>query len=261
MEFADVIREFNILVDKIQYKEDKNAYKVLKKFKRIYGKDDIEKAYSSSDMIGTLFNLYFKIKGTNKGKVLEEILMNNGFNINSSIHNAIYHLLGNEADFAGIRIDPAKFVGVDYVKSNGVQHVLETKKGKIEVYNATQIFRNSKSRGIFQLQLPRLCYARTYDFIKMHPNDSKAVIMKMPNFFYDGHYHAYVERENDVIDIAANAYYDSLEEASKVLNGEVIGKYTFDEINDFCSQFDEESFEEKSKVYIMTAYNAVNKRK
>lgn len=259
MELAEIIREFNRLEEKVRRKEDKCAHRVIKKYKSEFGTEDIEKFYASTDFIGTLFNLYFKIKGTYRGKELEDILTRKNFNINSSIHNAIYHLLGNEDDYIGIRVKPTKFFGVDGVNNDGIRYVLNTTKGKIEVYNATKIFRYDKAKDIFELPLPRLCYARTYDFIKMYPNDSKAVIMKMPNFFYDGHYHAYIEREDDIIDIAANAYYGSKEEASKILCGDIVGKYTFDEIDEFCKQFDKDSYEERSKIYIMTALNAIRK--
>ena len=52
---------------------------------------------------------------------------------------------------------------------------------------------------------------------------------------------------------------DTKEEASKILCGKVVGKYTFDEIDEFCKQFDKDSYEERSKIYIMTAANAIKK--
>ena len=54
------------------------------------------------------------------------------FNINSSIHNAIYHLLGNEEDYIGIRVRPTNFFGVDGISDDGIRYVLNTAKGKID---------------------------------------------------------------------------------------------------------------------------------
>ena len=252
MQFKDTINKFNQQEEKIKTKENRKAHSVLRKAAKVVGKKEMQDAYIFGD-INWLLKLYFNLKGTKKGEVLEKIMIENGFNISPSIHNAIYHLLGNEADYVGTRIEPTKFVGVDHINSNGTHHVLHTRIGKIEVYNATEVFKNDISKDIFKLQLPRLCYARAYDFVKVHP-ETKAVIMKMPNFFYDGHYHVYVEREDDVIDIAANAYYSSLEEASKVLNGEVIGKFTYEEIEDFCKPYENEKFKSRSKIYIITAF-------
>lgn len=252
----DTINQFETRQEKIKTKENRKALSVLRKAKKMISKKEIEDNYIYGN-IDWLLRVYFNLKGTEKGEFLEKIMLENGLNLSPSFHNAIYHLLGNEADYIGIRVEPTKFIGVDEVVSNGIKHMLHTKMGKIEVYNATEVFKCDKSGFIFKRQLPRLCYARTYDFIKMNPDSSRAVIMKMPNFFYDGHYHAYIERQDDVIDIAANAYYSSLEEASKVLNGEVVGKYTFDEIQDFCKNFDCKSFNENSKIYVLTAFKTM----
>lgn len=77
------------------------------------------------------------------------------------------------------------------------------------------------------------CHDRTWDFLKENP-DYQAVLAYMLNFFLGGHYHAYLEKDGNVLDIAANAFYDNPDSIEKIFNGEIIKKVTYKQaIDDF----------------------------
>ncbi len=46
-----------------------------------------------------------------------------------------------------------------------------------------------------------MCYLRTYDFIS-ESDEYKAVLSYQPAVFNNGHYHAYLENDEAVLDIA-----------------------------------------------------------
>lgn len=61
-------------------------------------------------------------------------------------------------------------------------------------------------------------------------NDYQAVLSYMPNFFYGGHYHAYLKKDGNVLDIALNAFYTSKESIDKILCGKVIAELTYKQV-------------------------------
>ena len=145
-----------------------------------------------------------------------------------SIHNAIYYLLATEKERFD-KIDPMLWPGVKSIKKSESKYILETILGTIEVYQASKMFMDSPSSIIFNKTLMGQCYARTYDFLKEN-NDYKAVLQYMPNFFYGGHYHAYLEKNKQVLDIASNAFYSSKDSINKILCGEVLAKLTYKQV-------------------------------
>ncbi len=107
--------------------------------------------------------------------------------------------------------------------------MLETILGTIEVYKASDVLSKSKSIHIFDKPLNGQCYKKTYDFIKEN-HDYRAVLSYLPNFFYRGHYHAYLEKGSTILDIAANALYTSSNSANKILRGETLARLSYQQI-------------------------------
>ena len=142
-----------------------------------------------------------------------------------SIHNALYYLLAtdNEKDES---VDPSSWPGVYAIKSENPKYTLETILGPIEVYKASEVLKDSPSIHIFDKPLMGECHERSYDFLKEN-HDYKAVLSYMPNFFYGGHYHSYLEKDETTLDIASNALYRDSSSASKILCGDVIVKLTY----------------------------------
>ena len=54
-------------------------------------------------------------------------------------------------------------------------YTLKTKIGTINVYKASEVFKNSKSSYIFNRRLLKWCYERTFDFLKEN-RDYKAAL-------------------------------------------------------------------------------------
>lgn len=220
--------------------------------------------------IGNLLLDCFKLKNTLQGDLLEEIMVSHGFNYANSIHNAIYYLLGDEYELLGNKYDLIKneyelrtigalnWPGVYEIKKDGIFYDLDTKHGKIRVANAALKFEDTKFKLIFDQDLIHRCYERTYDFVEQDP-DSYAVMVRQPNFFHGDHYHAYIEKGDSVIDIAANAYYESKEEAAKVIKGELIARLSFAEIEEECRKISPEIGRDE-KIYVLTAYNDAKQR-
>ena len=145
-----------------------------------------------------------------------------------SIHNAIYYLLATDREYDNT-IDPLLWPGINDIKRDESKYILSTILGTIEVYKASEILSDSKSYHIFEKDLMGKCYERTYDFLREN-NDYRAVLSYMPNFFYGGHYHAYLEKDNEVLDIASNALYYSGQSINKILCGEILAKLTYKQV-------------------------------
>ena len=159
---------------------------------------------------------YLKVKGTSKEEILLNLFKKYKMNYQASVREGIYHLLIKE-DERVPNIKAKNWPGINSVKKEDNKYILDTQIGQIEVYKATQLI----SSSVLDRQLSGFCYERTYDFLKQNPEYS-AVIAYLPNFFYGGMYHAYLKKEDEVFDIAANAYYKDIASANKVLNGEII---------------------------------------
>ena len=54
----------------------------------------------------------------------------------------------------------------------------------------------------------------------------------MLNFLEDGRYHTYLENDFSILDIVANSFYSSKEDAKDILCGDIIKKMTYYEIEE-----------------------------
>ena len=186
----------------------------------------------AKDAVGKLFLYYFLLKKVNNHHELDKILSNYSLNYTSVIHNAIYDMLED---------NPVTVLWpfVSFVEKCGSFYTLNTCRGSINVYKASDIFKNSKSSYIFKRQLKEKCFARSFDFLSEN-RDYKAVLSYDDNLFVGGHFHAYLEKEDITLDIASNALYKSREERDKVLKGEIITKLTYEEATDSFNKVLEE---------------------
>lgn len=207
-----------------------------------------------------LLTFYFILKKTCNEKQLQELMDKYNFNYNSSIHNAIYYTLGKEWEVQGR--DPLVWPGIINIQNiDDTKYILDTTSGIINVRKASKIFSKSSSSYIFYRELMGQCYKRSYQFLKENRN-FKAVLSYMPNFFYGGHYHAYLEKGSDILDIASNAFYDDPESSSKILCGDIIAKLSFDEVEDEFEKIRKEipKVKGEDKLLILTlSYDIKNK--
>lgn len=217
---------------------------------------------NTPNFIESLLYNYFRDKGTQNEDIMIKILESYNFNYSMSIHNAIYYLMGKpEEKEEGIT--PLSWPGMYDITSKGFQYTLNTKLGKIELYKASDFFANHPSSYIFVKPLMNQCYDRTYDFIKEN-RDYTAVLSYMPNFFRGGHYHAYLERGSEVLDIASNSFYESKEFADKVLTGELVKKVSFEQIEEDYARVKRECPDlerDDKKLHILTLYYDINNNK
>ena len=178
--------------------------------------------YSDNHLVSLLYN-YFYLKKKGKHQVLENVLNKYSINYKSSIHNAIYDLLSNEKD--RFLLWPGVISEID----DGLLYKLNTNIGNIEVYKASEMFKNTKSFYIFKRNLRNCCHERSFEFLSLN-RDYKAVLSYDENLFVGGHFHSYLEKDNITLDIASNALYMRREDKEKVLNKEILTKLTYDEV-------------------------------
>ena len=213
-----------------------------------------ELSYPTGNPIEDLLYEYFSLKGTEKEENFIKLLNDYHFKYSMSIHNAIYYLLATPREFIE-NIDPLSWPGMQNIKRDNANYKLETILGNIEVYKASQIFSKTPSYHIFHKNLMGECYERTYDFLKEN-TDYLAVLSYMPNFFYGGHYHAYLEKENQILDIASNAFYPSKESAKKILCGEIVAKLSWKQVQEKFKQIKNttKNINSRQKLLTLTLY-------
>lgn len=198
-------------------------------------------AYSSRSLLQqnekmpmtNLLYSYFNLKKAKSDDLalLDSIMKKYNFNYSTSACNALHYLLCNKEELVhkvSYQLWPAI---ISYKEENNFFQ-LKTKIGTIRFYKASIYFKNTDLDPIFSRKLSGYCYARTYDILKKRPNDTKAIISYMPNFFCGGYYHNYVEMAEGILDIASNCFYSNLKEANKILNGQIIKKVSYEEIED-----------------------------
>lgn len=220
MRYDDYIRQSIKREDIVNEKNEEIAEQFLTK----YLKNDFF-LWDSANPINYLLYKYFAIKGTTEEQEFLQLLESYNFCYSESINNAIYYLLATEKE-RNDSIDPSSWPGVYEIKNKNPQYILKTILGTIEVYKASDILTSSKSIHIFDKPLMGQCYRRSYDFLKEN-HDYHAVLSYQPNFFYGGHYHAYLEKDSTILDIAANALSSS---ASIVLCGKILAKLSYRQI-------------------------------
>lgn len=222
MKFKDFCKQAKLRERNPRQKNNLIAEQFISKYLEKTCKNQL--LYQTGSPIDDLLYEYFSIKGSKEEKVFIELLNYYNFNYSMSIHNAIYYLLATEREKVDT-IDPLLWPGVNSIKKDDSKYILDTILGTIEVYKASEILCDSESYHIFLKTLMGQCYERTYDFLNEN-KDYRAVLSYMPNFFYGGHYHAYLEKDNQVLDIASNALYCSKQSVDKILCGEIVAKLT-----------------------------------
>lgn len=223
MKYKDFCQQAELRERKPEQKNNSIAEEFISKYlEKICEK---ELLYQTGSPIEDLLYEYFSLKGTEEEEIFLKLLNSYNFNYSMSIHNAIYYLLATEREYVET-INPLLWPGIDDIKKDGSKYILNTTLGTIEVHKASEILSNSESYHIFKKKLMGQCYERTYDFLREN-NDYKAVLSYMPNFFYGGHYHAYLQKDNVVLDIASNALYYSKQSINKIFCGEILAKLTY----------------------------------
>lgn len=223
MRYGDFCSQVERRERKPNYKNNLIATELISEYLKIVGKNEL--SCQTGDPIEDILYEYFSIKGTEEEEIFIKLLNSHNFNYSMSIHNAIYYLLATEKEHVNA-VNPLFWPGVNSVAKSESQYILDTVLGSIEISQASEIFSSSPSSHIFNKILMGKCYERSYDFLRENRN-YQAVLSYMPNFFYGGHYHAYLEKDGKVLDIASNAFYSSKESSDKILCGEVIKKLTY----------------------------------
>ncbi len=253
MKYEDFINWSNYRETLPMIKENLIAFKVIQE----YLSNSFNHKYNINNapnyVLELLYNYSLISDDVNK-QIINKILTNYNFNYSISIHNAIYSLLNLEESNL---IAPLSWPGIENIdyKENSY-YTLNTTLGTIKVFKASKIFSKTRSSIIFaKKKLIGECYARTYDFIKQN-KEYNAIISYMPNFFYGRHYHAYIENNKEVIDIAANAYYNSKSFSNKTLCGNIITKLSYEKIEEEFGKIINKipEFKKEDKLHILALY-------
>lgn len=233
-------------------KENLIAKNIISKYLEKTCKNQL--AYQTGFPIEDLLYEYFLVKETENENIFIELLNSYNFNYSMSIHNAIYYLLATEKEKED-SISPLSWPGIKSIDRFDSRYILDTTIGTIEVFKASEVLSNSKSYDIFNKALMGQCYSRTYDFLKEN-RDYRAVLSYMPNFFYGGHYHTYLEKENEILDIASNALYYSKESIDKIFCGDIIAKLSYKQVQKKFNNIINTScdLKDKNKLLTLTLY-------
>lgn len=206
--------------------DELNAKRLLEEYLSKVGKS--KPCYNTASYIDDFLYEYFNAKEKGQEEIFDLLLRKYNFKYTNSVHNSIYHILEiNKTESP--KINPTLFPGLYNINEEGLKYTIDTNIGRIEVYKADQIYLSSTSYHIFKKPLAGKCYDRTYEFLKEN-TDYKAILSYMPNFFYKGHYHVYLEKDDQVLDIAANALYTSRKFANKILCGEILAKLSYKQV-------------------------------
>lgn len=216
---------------------------------------------STGNFVEDLLMNYMKLKGTKNGRILEQSMIECGFDYSMSIHNAIYYMLAQKRELEKDKIKdikPTDWPGVKSYHNNQEVYIINTIYGNITVSKASEIFKDTKSNYIFKKELMQKCWNRSYDFAKENP-DYTIVLSYLPNFFSSGHYHAYLEKGSTTLDIASNGLYESKNDSKKVLNGEIIKKLSFEEAEETYQKVTEKInnkklIKEYAKLHLLSLY-------
>ncbi|GEM_PF-6055815 len=189
-------------VDSVKYKNDAMAKKVINEYlKKNNLYFDVYKLPFYS--LHHLINGYYYLKKIGKEKELDEILQKCNFNYAFSIRNAIYDLFLLEKDKRRYRsVKPTLWPGVINVENDGPLFKVDTVLGTINVYKASEVIANK----IFNQNLCGRCFEVSEEYVTENP-EYKVVLSYMPYAFIGGDYHAYLRRDSEVLDLAANALF------------------------------------------------------
>lgn len=244
--------------EKCQAIKTESAYKISKAIL-----DELQLKYHpmEEDTFGILLDKYVDKFESEKHGQIEELLQRYGFNFNLAIRSAIYTLLGKLSERSANEIKAECHPGVLDIEKNKNIYSIHTKLGTIHVSEASKIFTQKQVSFIFERQLIGRCYIRTFEFLKQMPNDYRAVILSSPHYFDGKLYHAYAEGKNHIVDMAANAFYPTKEDATIPLAGDIIAKLSYEEILEEFDKIPEEySFlkrrNDRDKIYCLAMYYA-----
>lgn len=256
MTFDEFTKNSYLKTECCDYQNEMIAYKVLKEYQNNDPKSRLPYHITGSFVADFLMD-YFDLKETNKENILENIMVKYGFQYSDTIHNAIYYLNGKKEELQEVNIDPILWPGVNSIEKDNDFHIINTIIGTIKVKKASLLFTSYQNSLIFKKELMGNCFARTYDFIREN-SDYKAVLSYMPNYFYGGHYHAYLENDQSILDIASNSFFLKKEDAKHLLNGRIIKQLTYEELEDSYEQIITELPEIKElnyhKLYTLSIY-------
>lgn len=220
--------------------------------------------YNGNDYYSMLFYNYYLLYDTPAGKYLQSIMEKYNFNYSNSIHNALYNLLGKQEDLKNRGFNPLWWPGINSIEVKNSCYQVDSIHGTIRVYKASEVFANTSFAPIFEKALVHNCYSRTEDYAKLD-KDCEVVLSYLPNFFYGGHYHAYVKKEDRVLDIAANAYYPFKEDSEIVFRGDILYQGTYEGLEDTYYSLEKEipilKDDQGDKLHVLSLYYDYEKTK
>jgi len=120
-------------------------------------------------------------------------------------------------------------IGVNRIQKQGSIYKVDTDIGNLVVQQASDVFQEEKYKDLWNSTLKQQCFSKTYDFLKINP-EYQAVLAYLPNYLSLGYYHAYLENETSIIDIARNLYFPKKKDGQALLYGEILAKLTLKEI-------------------------------
>jgi len=217
----------------------------------------------TKDAVSDLLTIYFLSKGTENNVLLEKIMQDYHFNYSATIRNAIIIMFGRISELSGKRSNPTDCPGVISMCEEDNICRLDTILGKVSISKASPLFRNDDVRVVFYNHLISECFIRTYEFAALKKDSCRVVISYLPNLFYSGHYHAYLELGDSVLDIASNCLYFSKEDSDKILSGRVVKKMSYDEIEEeysFLKKKYPDFSNRYNKLYVLSLFNDYKNR-
>lgn len=231
MGLLEMIKQDDLEQTKMKHKNSDICYQALYEYLK-----SINFSYPANLWTGfyltDLFNIYkYAVVKGDKDRFIE-ILDKYKINKSASIRNALYMILGNENELGSYNLlDKNYLIGVDKIEEINDIYKLDTCLGSITCFKASPLFKNTKHSYIFHSPLINRCFRKTEDFMMEDPSGYKAVLAYMPSMFTGGLFHAYLESDSNVLDIASNCFYPTIEDSKIALNGEVVKKMTLEELN------------------------------
>lgn len=230
MLFNDLIEKDKIVRSECNYYNNFIADKDLNDYFSLSG--TVNFSDDSVSIVDRLCMLYLSIQNTENVFLLKEIIEKYNINYSASIRNAIIRILSRKSELTDDCLSFFSFPGIYGFNQEDERYQLDTILGSITVSKASSLFKKCDSNYIFCNHLINKCFSRTYDFVSQNKDSSLAVLAYMPYMFYGGHYHAYVECNDGILDIASNSFYSSKEDGDKVLAGRIIKKLDYFELED-----------------------------
>lgn len=148
MKYEDLIKQQQLREDWSEHIENNIAMVILLDYLKKSSEHKLPYP-NTGNFIEDIFQNYFKVKKTSNEKILIELMEEHKFKYSSSIHNAIYYLLGKKDELSELYIDPSLWPGVNEINNKNNKMVLNTILGTIEVFKASKLFEKD-NKYIFQ---------------------------------------------------------------------------------------------------------------